>query len=55
VSGALQPVVLAIVALLLLERPLVREAWRRRRAGLVGLPLVSLVVAGLGLLARTHG
>ena len=55
VSGALQPVVLAIVALLLLERPLVREAWRRRRAGLVLLPLASLVVAGLGLLARTHG
>jgi hypothetical protein len=55
VSGALQPVLLALAALLLLERPLVREAWRRRRARLIVLPMVALVVAGLGLLARSKG
>jgi hypothetical protein len=55
VSGALQPVLLALAALLLLERPLVREAWRRRRAWLIVMPLAALVVAGLGRLARAHG
>jgi hypothetical protein len=54
VSGALQPLVLALVALVLLERPLIRAAWRRRRGGLIVLPMAALVVAWLGLLARTR-
>ncbi len=55
VSGALQPIALAVAALVLLERPLVRQAWRRRRLWLIVPPLAALILAGLGLLARTHG